>query len=209
MTQDNEIQPGVRINESLWNEFRDDIQQRRGGVRGHLRTELENAIRSYLEASKGGDINDRLRRIENRMEEMGEGVDTLVDDSQRKKNKDSGVSSTVKNRLEKIESQIDREAADSPYVHESAINAAIEDHAGSSRPTLDRYKEMLQDRHIAHKWPKEDSRRWFVDVEQWAQMVDNTFGYDVVEEIEHEFGRDWFDAQVETEEDESSGKGFQ
>lgn len=206
MSEDNEIQPGVRINESLWREFREDIQQRRGGVRGHLRTELENAIRSYLEASKGGDINDRLRRIENQMEELGEGVDTLLDDSERKKNKDSGVSSTVKNRLESIRDEIEREAGDADKVHVSVINKAIENHAGTSRPTLDRYKEMLEQRHVAHEWPEGDSKTWWLDSEQFVNVLTTNFPHKTADYAQ-EYGEQWWESQLD-EGDETS-PGFQ
>lgn len=206
MTQDNETQPGVRISESLWQEFREDIRQRRGGVRGHLRTELENAIRSYLEASKGGDINDRLQRIENQMEELGEGVDTLLDDSERKKNKDSGVSSTVKNRLKSIRDEIEREAGDADKVHVSVINKAIENHAGTSRPTLDRYKEMLEQRHVAHEWPEGDSRTWWLDSEQFVNVLTTNFPHKTADYAQ-EYGEQWWESQLD-EGDETS-PGFQ
>lgn len=207
MTQDNEVQPGVRINESLWKEFREDIRQRRGGVRGHLRTELENAIRSYLEASKGGDINDRLRRIENHMEELGEGMDTLVEDSERKKNKDSGVSTTVKNRLEAIQDEIEREAGDADKVHESVINNAIEKHAGTSRPTLDRYKEMLEQRHVAHEWPEGESSTWWLDTETFVNVLSANFPHKTAEYSER-YGGEWWDEQLDGDEEQPS-KGFQ
>lgn len=203
MTDDNLKQPGVRVDESLWNEFRQDVADRRGGTRGHMRTELENAISSYIQASKGGDVTDRLRRIENKLDNLeGEGG-TPSADSSRKKNKDSSVSSTVKNRLEKIESQIKREAAGSDKVHDSVINAAIEDNAGSSRPTLDRYKEMLEQRHIAHKWPEGDNRTWWLDSEKFVNVLERNFPNQTWD-FREEYGREWWESQL-TEDDEPQG----
>lgn len=60
-------QPGVRIDANLWKEFRSDIYTRKGAVRGHLKTELENAIRQYLEGgdpTSAGRLDERLARIE-------------------------------------------------------------------------------------------------------------------------------------------------
>lgn len=200
-------QPGTQVNESLWTAFREDVKERRGGVRGHLRHELENAIREYIQASKGGDVNDRLRRLENNMEHTTELLESLVDDSERKKKKDSGVSQTVQNRLKAIEEQIQREIGDADKAHVSVVNKAIEDNAGSSRPTLDRYKEMLEQRHIAHEWPSEDSDTWWFDAEKFVRVVDKQFGY---HELTEQFGKEWYDEMLERiGEAEGQTPGFQ
>lgn len=61
-----ERQPGVRIDGELWDEFREEVRQRRGSVRGHLKTELETALREYIAGGQptGEQINARLQRIE-------------------------------------------------------------------------------------------------------------------------------------------------
>jgi len=205
MTEDNRTQPGVRVNSALWEEFRQDVAERRGGTRGHMKTELENAIRNYIEASKGGDLEDRIRRIENTLESLDEGVGTLVDDKTRKKNKDSGVSDTVKQRVEKIGDRLEREANGTKKVHESIVNNAIEDIAGSSRPTLNRYKEMLEQRHIAHEWPEGDANHWWVDTEKFVEVLSSNFpnkGYEYAEA----YGREWWEAQTA---DESIERGVE
>jgi len=198
MASENQTQPGVRIDSSVWEEFRQDVIERRGTARGHLSTELENAIRSYVDASKGGDVNDRLRRIENQLDTLVSEGGTDSDGEERKKNKDSGFSSTVKNRLDAIEEQIEREAADADKVHESVINNAIEDIAGSSRPTLERYKEMLEQRHIAHEWPKEESKTWWLDNEKFVTVLSTNFPNQILE-YENEYGKEWFNSLLEDE----------
>jgi len=199
-------QPGTMLNRSLWEEFRQDVKERHGIVRGHLRHELENAIREYINASEGGDTHDRLRRLENNMEHVTRQVDTLVDDSKQKKNKDSGVSQTVKNRLADIESQIQREIGDADKAHVSVVNKAIEDNAGSSRPTLERYKEMLEQRHIAHEWPSDDSDTWWFDSEKFVRVVDQQFGY---HEMTERYGSEWYDSMLDEIEGDSNTPGFQ
>jgi hypothetical protein len=208
MTDDNLKQPGVRVSESLWNEFRQDVADRRGGTRGHMRTELENAIASYIEASKGGDVTDRLRRIENQLEDIDEGMGDLLDGEGRKKNKDSAVSSTVQNRLEKIREQIKRESGDAEKVHESVVNKAIEDNAGSSRPTLERYREMLQQRHIVHEWPTETSKTWWLDTEKFATVLQSNLP-NVAYDFKQEYGEEWFEKQLENSDLEFSERGIQ
>jgi len=199
-------QPGTMLNRSLWEEFRQDVKERHGIVRGHLRHELENAIREYINASEGGDTHDGLRRLENNMEHVTRQVDTLVDDSKKKKNKDSGVSQTVKNRLADIESQIQREIGDADKAHVSVVNKAIEDNAGSSRPTLERYKEMLEQRHIAHEWPSDDSDTWWFDSEKFVRVVDQQFGY---HEMTERYGSEWYDSMLDEIEGDSNTPGFQ
>jgi hypothetical protein len=60
------VQPGTEVDAALWKQFRDEVERRRGGTRGHLRTELENAIRGYIHGGDAtpADIDDRLQRIE-------------------------------------------------------------------------------------------------------------------------------------------------
>jgi len=61
-----EKQPGVKIDADVWEAFREEVRERHGVVRGHLKTELENALRQYSgdAGSNGIDIERRLARIE-------------------------------------------------------------------------------------------------------------------------------------------------
>jgi hypothetical protein len=60
------VQPGARIDESLWQEFREEVEAKCGGSRGHLRNELERALLEYIESGDNNsvEINKRLERIE-------------------------------------------------------------------------------------------------------------------------------------------------
>lgn len=61
------VQPGTELDAALWERFREDVERRHGGVRGHLRSELETAIREYLRVSDEAtpaQLNRRLQRIE-------------------------------------------------------------------------------------------------------------------------------------------------
>lgn len=60
------VQPGTEIDAELWRRFREEVAERRGGVRGHIRTELEAAIRGYIDGTDAtpAQLNRRLQRIE-------------------------------------------------------------------------------------------------------------------------------------------------
>jgi hypothetical protein len=67
-------QPGCEISASLWSEFREDVRQRRGRINGVLGSELENALRNYLDGSNGGDVTDELRRLRADLDEVRDAV---------------------------------------------------------------------------------------------------------------------------------------
>jgi len=58
------VQPGVKIDEAVWKRFRQDIKERNGGVRGHLRSELEAAIQQYIDGGR----TPELTRIEDKVD---------------------------------------------------------------------------------------------------------------------------------------------
>ena len=202
-----------RIDESLRDEFKQDVRERRNGIKGHFRHEVENALRAYLEGAKGGDIEDRLRRLENRVEDIHENTAPVCDGEGAKTKKDRNVSEVGPRRrkkLDAIESQIEREAGDATKVHESVVNKAIEDNAGSSGPTLRRYKQMLKQRRIAFSNPSEESSTWFVDEDVFVKVVESNFPHRN-DDIAKEYGESWYESKVEEvfDTDEDGTKGFQ
>lgn len=76
------VQPGVKIDPSIWEEFREKVKERKGGVRGHLRSEVETALRLYVSDEtevSAVQVNQRLSRIESEMGIAGTdgGTDTV------------------------------------------------------------------------------------------------------------------------------------
>ncbi|MDB2226521.1 hypothetical protein PM023_18135, partial [Halorubrum ezzemoulense] len=61
-----EVQPGTKIDAEVWEQFREEVRERHGVVRGHRKTELENALRQYSGNSGASDVDieRRLARIE-------------------------------------------------------------------------------------------------------------------------------------------------
>ena len=200
-------QVGVRVNKSLWEEFRQDVAERKGGVKGHLRAEFETALREYINASEGGDTHDRLTHIERKLDDLH----TAVREGDEKK-KDSGVSQTTEQRVDDIVNQIDEETGNSPKVHEEVVELAIRENAGSSPPTIRRYKELLrQDEHL-FKHPTND-RRYFTDSEDYVKATNalrkaGKLRAKPYSNIVEQYGEEWWLAQQEQEVSDQP-KGFQ
>lgn len=207
---DQQTQPGVRVNESLWKEFRQDVLARKGSVRGHLKSELETALREYINASDGGDTHDRLRRMENKLET----IEAHISDEDKNK-KESSVGSETKNKLQRIRQEIDRETDGSPKVHNEVVELAIREHAGGSDPTIRRYKRLLQQDRDLFEHPVNKSV-YFRSAEDYTLAVNSMakggrIDQDVYDEILESYGREWWIDQLPDEETDggSPNRGFQ
>jgi len=61
------VQVGPKVDATLWKRLREDVEERKGSVRGNLGDELDNAIREYLrheERPVDQRIEKRIARIE-------------------------------------------------------------------------------------------------------------------------------------------------
>jgi len=58
------VQIGPNVDRDLWEQFRKDVQERKGQVRGVLGDELENALRQYLSENNELTSDERYQRIE-------------------------------------------------------------------------------------------------------------------------------------------------
>jgi len=75
-------QVGLRVDENLYRQFKEDVKDRRGRWNGVAGEELEKAMREYLTGpygDSGNDIHDRLARIEEAVgiEATDGGADTV------------------------------------------------------------------------------------------------------------------------------------
>ena len=199
-------QIGVQVKTSLLEEFRQDVENRYGSTYGHMRTELQRAMRAYLEGSHGGDTVDRLRRIEEKIDRL----DHASAENKQKK-KDSGVSNVTEKRLSEITEQIEEETGGSNKVHEEVVELAIRENAGGSDPTIRRYKELLEQDEVIFKHPTK--RRFFTEAEDYVMAVNamrkgGKIDKDVYSEILNDYGEEWWLAQQEQEQQDQP-KGFQ
>jgi hypothetical protein len=76
------VQPGTRVDEQLWQQFRNAVIERHGTWRGHGRNALETALRLYIADESevsAVKINQRLGRIESELgiAEADGGADTF------------------------------------------------------------------------------------------------------------------------------------
>jgi len=188
---ENTTQIGTRLDESLWQEFREDVKRRKGAVRGHLKHELENALRAYLDGSAGGDTNDRLQRIETSLQD----IQATLDEMDRK-NKHSDVGKTVEKRADKIEQMIEEQTGGGEFVGNKLVEMAIKEVAGGSPPTIKQYKQILQERRALFPHPTKDGK-YVRDRQTWVQMTqqfreNGAISQDRYVELVDTIGRDQF-----------------
>lgn len=208
---DEATQPGVRISEDVWRQFRQDVQDRHGTVRGHLSSEVESALREYINASRGGDTHDRLRRMEDQLDEIAAAV---ADDSTN--DSDGGtdsVSKTTERRIDEIMSDVrDRaEELGTPRVREDDIEAAIERNAGTSYKTIQRYKKLLQNQREIFPHPNNDEV-YFARPEAFVTFVEQNPQIDdgKRDDIADYFGWEWWEsAAPEGVSVDENKRGFQ
>ena len=197
---DNETQIGVKVNKSLWQEFRSDVKARKGGIRGHLKTDLENALREYINASEGGDTHDRLAQIESDVQRI---LSTLEETEEKKK--DSSVGKRVEDRLDSIKEYVENQSGGSPVVGEKLIESAIAEIAGSSEPTIRQYKGLLERDGWYNPHPMNDNRV-FVDEDRWVNAVqvlrqDGDISQKRYQELVTGYGVEQFKERYETVQD--------
>jgi hypothetical protein len=208
----NETQIGAKIDKQLWQQFRDNVKQRRGRVRGHLSHELENALREYLNASQGGDTHDRLRRIENQLDSLAEQVDGEESESDSDGERDS-VSNRTEQRIADIMSDIQDKSDKygSKRLPESEIEAAIERNAGTSYKTIKRYKRLLQNQREIFAHPNE-SDVFFVKPTSFIAFVEqnDNIPEGMRDDIADGLGWEWWEENAPAGMiDDESGKGFE
>jgi len=148
-----DVQPGVRIDPELWRRFREDIEARKGAVRGHLKTELENAIRMYLNDDPrpdGKEIDARLTRIESHLgvAESDGGVDTIdaPEHTHAPTERPAPQASTEKKVRWLAECVLDTVAPTAREFNEIPVNKikdVVKDEYGFRSDTAERYVERL------------------------------------------------------------------
>ena len=199
-------QIGVEVDSQLLDEFRQNVKERYGSTYGHMRTELERAIREYLNGAHGGDTIGRLKRIEEKLDKL----ESASSDNGEKK-KDSDLSNTTENRLNKIAEKVDEETGKSNKVHNEVVELAIREIAGGSAPTIRRYKRLLQQDEVIFEHPTE--HRFFTEPKDFVMAVNamrkgGKIDGDTYGEVLEQYGEDWWLAQQEQNQ-EDQPKGFQ
>lgn len=197
-------QPGVKINEKTWQDFRQYVLTRHDGIRGHLRSEVEKALTEWIRAYEGGDTYDRLNRIESDVAD----IKAALSEGDSGGGNDS-ISKTTENRIDDIMADIQDRAdqLDTKRVHEDDIEAAIERNAGASWKTVQRYKKLLQNQRQIFPKP-DDEDLYFVNAEAFVAYVEGAVPTDDADEIADTYGFEWWQEQL-PEAMRDGGKGFE
>jgi len=186
------IQPGTSIDKRLWKRFKNDVRDRRGRINGVLANELERAIESYLDASKGSDVTDELRRLREDVDQIRDVVieeaPPTLSDGGSEKEKNSAGKDSVRKPVDRdddtddrsiVEKRTDAALADLVANTEEftldELDDAIETGAGvSSRQSVKKYRKRVFDRlggkkdveHPATKKKPLERKIFYTDVEK-------------------------------------------
>lgn len=184
---------GPRVDSGLWNQFKNEVQRRRGSHYGYLREELENAIREYLHATEGGDIHDRLSRIEAKQDEILSMAGDTTSNEMDHTHTNSNLGPRQQDRIEKIYDRIEEKANGDNKVHESDVHNAIREVAGGNDTTLRTYKDGLKERHLAFEWP--ESSDWWLDGEKFVKVYTTTFT-ERYDQLKQTYGENWVEMKL-------------
>lgn len=160
------VQPGAEIDAALWKRFRQDVQARKGAVRGHLRTELENAIRQYLDGGEPqsfGTVDERLSRIEAAVGATSAdgGTDTLTPagHTHAPDTKPPANAPTEKKLAYLAKCVLDREVPNSrelASIPRTRLIEVVKDEYGFRADTAKRYVSQLADSFNLREHPQAD-----------------------------------------------------
>lgn len=203
-----ETQRPPPVDKALLDRFKADVKDRHGRLRGNYASELENALEAYLDASDGGSTNDRLARLE---QQIGDIHGEVCSSGEKKKKESSDTTASVtEKRLRQIKATIADETAESPKAHAKVVEKAIRQHAGSSDPTIRRYKRLLKQDNVLFEHPIKENL-YFRDSEDYVLAVNamakaGKIRADEYDELVEQYGEEWW---LEQQEDDTDSKGFQ
>lgn len=164
------IQP-TPIDADEYEQFRSFVADVHGRVRGHLATELENALREYRESYYGG---DRLKRIEDDIatikanvadaEADGGTAPQAASEPNSTRPRDSRKPAANQPRGAKVDYLIDEFASgDSGTFHINALRSVIDEEYGFGDDTASEYIDLIIERLDAVEDPEIDSVYLFGD----------------------------------------------
>jgi hypothetical protein len=184
-------QIGVKVDQDVWQRFRQNVKDRHGSVRGVLGIEVENALIDYIESERA---DDRLARIEDdvativgvlseREQTNSDGGSTLpsASSSESTRARISDKPKANQPRTDKLDYLLSELLADEPCNRESGelpkanFSDIVKSKYDFSDDTVSEYKDRLISRLDAQEHPKHG-----VTV-AWGERYD-----DIVEELRDE-----------------------
>lgn len=184
----NRTQIGPSIDEDLWREFRENVKERKGKVRGVLGDELENAIRSYIRHGSDKPAADRLEEMDARLQRIEGAVGTAATDGGTPSTDDSHTHAP--SRLDSPEKPSANESTDKKLTYLAdrlveehgntdgtismiprfTIVDLVKDEYGFRSDTAKRYVKKLVDRFDLRRHP--DGYNQLVSEERHAELVE-------------------------------------
>lgn len=156
------VQVGARVDSEVYEEFKQYVKDEAGASGGSIGRELERAMKDRMEAEDSlSTIQKQLDRIEAKQDELipddtGGAPTSSSESLEREKLSDSNSSTETEGYGGRTEKKIQAIAADLPddtKVKEYVVEAAIEDNAGTSFKTIQKYKRLLHRRGYAIQHP--------------------------------------------------------
>jgi len=149
------VQPGTEVDEDIWKAFREEVKRRRGGVRGHIRTELENALRDYIHGgdTTPADIDQRLQRIEAAVGAAGTdgGTDTFEQQEhthappETKPSANAPSEKKLRYLAECVRDNYGSGSGDVEEIPKASLREVVKDEYGFRSDTAKRYVQQLID----------------------------------------------------------------
>lgn len=151
----------ARVDEEVIDDFREFTEESTGQIRGEMGRLVERALIEYMD-------NDRAARIERKVDDLHELMEDTLSERDLDRETKSGTSSnagsedtspsaSINQRTRDSLNAIVAEIPENTVVSESLLESAIENHAGHSYKTLERYKSLLQNRGHILEHPTEPS----------------------------------------------------
>lgn len=184
----------VRVDEEVIQDFREYTQESKGKIRGEMGRLVENALIEYMD-------NDRSARIEEKVDALPEEiVGALLEELPERERRNTQTTNTTTNpgsQTEKRLQSIVTELPDNTAVSEAMLETPIENHAGSSPKTLDKYKRLLKKRGHVFEDPTEPdsfvtSRNKFAMMCENSSEVSIDFVDRIIGEYEDILGENWY-----------------
>lgn len=191
----------ARVDEEVIDDFREFTEESTGQIRGEMGRLVERAMIEYMD-------NDRAARIERKVDDLHELMENTLSERDLDRETKSGTSSNANSEDTSPSASINQRTRDSlnaivaeipenTVVSESLLESAIENHAGHSYKTLERYKSLLQNRGHILEHPTEPgefatSQRTFALICENSEKVTPPQLRDIIADRMELLGEEWY-----------------
>jgi len=198
------VQIGPRIDRRVWEQFKEFVEQKHGKTSGVTADEVEKALQQRMGEDPLQHVDDRLRRIE---DELGIDRPTQSDGpvGERETVSNADRDPTTDDLTPRTQNRVDKILGQLPgRFTEDQLEAAIENVAGSSYKTLQRYKEILTNRHMVVRAPwvdeQDEGDGFYQDRRMFAIAATSNMDagalYQLQDTLAVHWGEDWVNQEL-------------